>query len=83
MDGNALVRFLEIDPVILRPIAIQLFSLALNHAKPLRIKMIQILGQNLELCQQLKLQPFRQRGYFCRTQFVEDDLEHRSVKRLK
>ena len=35
MDGDAFVGFLEIDPVIFRPIAIQLFSLALNQAKPL------------------------------------------------
>jgi hypothetical protein len=59
MDGDALVSFLEIDPVIFRPIAIQLLSLALDYAKPLRIKVVQILGQNLELCQQFKLQPFR------------------------
>ena len=80
MDGDAFVRFLEIDPVIFRPIAIQLFALALNHAKPLRIEMVQIFGQNLELCEQLKLQFLWQRRYLARTQLVEDDLEHGLLK---
>src|SRR4029453_7735633 len=73
---DAFVCLRKINAVIFRPIAIQLFSLTLDHAKPLRIKVVQILGQNLELCQQHKLQPFREGGYFRRAQFVEDDLEH-------
>jgi hypothetical protein len=76
MDRDALVASLKIDPVISRAIAIQLFALALDHAKALQVKMIEVLRQNLELSQQIKLQFFRQRRYLCRAQFVEDDLEH-------
>src|SRR5438552_1021094 len=77
MDFDALVGLCEINPVILRAITIQLFPLALDHAKALRVEMIQILRQNLELGQQLELQFFRQRRDLGRAQLIEDDLEHR------
>src|SRR6476620_1460516 len=58
MHFDAFLGLGEVNTVILRAIAIQLFPLALDHAKAPGIELIQIFGQNLKLGQQLKLQPF-------------------------
>src|SRR5437762_2640713 len=44
MDGDAFIGLREINAIVLRPVAIQLFPLTLDHAKPLRIEMIQVFG---------------------------------------
>src|SRR5881296_4632399 len=51
MDFDALVGLCEINPVILRAITIQLFPLALDHAKALRVELLaqfQILPEDLD-----------------------------------
>src|SRR5205814_2753687 len=40
--------------------------------------MVEVLGQNLKLIQQIELQRFRQRRNLRGTEFVKDDLEHSS-----
>src|SRR6266496_288792 len=76
IDLDTFVGLREINTVIFRAITIQFFPRALDHAKPLRIELIQILRQNLELRQQLKLQLLRERGDLGGAQFIKNNLEH-------
>src|SRR2546423_9875506 len=83
MDPDAFRRSLEIDPVFLRAIPMQLLSFALDHAEPAAVEVIEVLGKDLEFRQQFELQRLRQRRHFRRAQLVEDDLEHGWVTAMK
>src|SRR5215211_2967218 len=76
MNRNSFVAFLEINPVIFCTVAVQLFSLALDHAKPSFVQTVQIRGENLKFCKQLELQPFRQGRHFGGAQLIKNDLKH-------
>ena len=68
--------FLEVDAVILRAIAVQLFPLALDHPELALVELVQIGRENLKLRQQIELQSLRQSRHFGGAQLIEDDLEH-------
>src|ERR1700759_1935056 len=76
---DALGAALEVNPVIVGSIAIKTFSFSLDNAESLGIKAVQIIGQKLEFGEQLQLKFFWNSGHFGRTDFVEDDLIHKSV----
>ena len=73
---DALGGTLEINPVIANAITKELFSVALDDAKPLRIGFVPILGEHLKVCQKIQLQRSGERSHFGSTYLVEDDLKH-------
>ncbi len=76
MNGDPLSASLEVDPVILGAITMELLSVAFDDPEFASVQIIQICRQNFEFRQQFELERLRQSGHLGCAQFVEDDLEH-------
>src|SRR5260221_3638232 len=76
MQGHALGTALEINAVIFRPVTMQLFALAFDHAEAAVVEVVEFFGENLKLGEQIELKSLRQRRHLRRAQLVKDDLEH-------
>ena len=76
MHDDAFLHALEINPVILGPIAQELFAFPLQHAKAGRVEIIQVVGKHFELSKEIQLQILGEGGHFPGAQFIEDNLKH-------
>jgi hypothetical protein len=76
MDEDTFWTPLEIDPVIVRSVAIEFLALALDGAERPGVKLIQIVRQELEIRQELELQLFWDPGHLRGADLVKDDLVH-------
>ena len=76
VNQQARVDPLEIDPVLLRAIAVQVALLAMELAELIRIGLVKVFGQEIEFAQNLELEHFRQLRQLGGAAVVEDDLEH-------
>jgi hypothetical protein len=81
VHGNAFLAPVEVDAVVLCPIAEQPLPIALQDAKFLLVQLVEVFRQELEFGQQVELEVLGQRGHFGGADFIEDDLEH-SGRRL-
>src|SRR5580693_1833552 len=82
VDQDTLRAALEVNPVIVGSIAIETFSFPLNDAESLGIEAVKVIGQKLELSEQLQLKFFGDSGHLGGTDFVEDDLIHKVSSRV-
>ena len=76
MDEQARLDALEINPVFLRAVAVQIALFAMELAEFFRISLIEVLGQEIEFTEDLQLKHLGQVGQFGGAAIVEDDLEH-------
>ena len=76
VHDDPFARALEIDAMILGAIAKELFTLALQDAEAGRIEIIDVVGQDFELREEIQLEILRQRGHFAGAKFVEHNLKH-------
>lgn len=75
---NAIWVFLKINAVITGSAAVERVPVPAYLPEATAIEILQILGKNLELHQQLQLQILRQRSHFGRADFGKDRLKHTS-----
>lgn len=80
MDDNILVLEIKVDSVVFRTIAVQLHTFVLYVPEPVAIHVFQIIGRYLELTQEFKLRQRVKLGNLGRTDFIEDNLEHRTSR---
>ena len=71
----------EINPVIARTITIEFLSVAFDGAEPVGIEVIEVFGQDLKFREQIELKLFGKLRHFRGANFVEDNLEHRTVEK--
>jgi len=71
--------FLKIDAVITGSATVERVPVTAYLPEATAIEVLQILGKNLELHQQLQLQILRQRRHFGRADFGKDRLKHAST----
>ena len=76
MDQESRLGPLEINPVLLGPVPIQMALFAIEFAELLRIGLVEILRQEVELAEDLQLEQLGQMGQFGGAAVVEDNLEH-------
>jgi hypothetical protein len=67
---------LEINPVFLGAIAIQMALLAFELAEFFGVGLVEVLGKEVEFAEDLQLEQLGQMGQFAGAAVVEDDLEH-------
>ena len=76
MDEQARLGALEINPVFLGAVAVEIAFLAMELAEFIGIGLVEVLGQEIEFAQDLQLEHFGQVGQLAGATVVEDDLEH-------
>lgn len=76
MDEQARLDALEINPVFLGAIAVEIALLAMELAEFIGIGPVEVLGQKIEFAQDLQLEHFGQVGQFGGAAIVENNLEH-------
>ena len=76
MDEQARLGALEINPILLGAIAVQMALFAFELAEFIGIGLVEVLGQEIEFAENLQLKQFGQMGQFGGAAVVEDNLEH-------
>jgi uncharacterized heparinase superfamily protein len=76
MDENPLGMALEIDAVIAAAKAVQRASITLNLAEVGSFEEVEIIRQDLELGQQVKLEILGKGAHLSRTCGIKNDLKH-------
>src|SRR5215469_8551030 len=76
VDENTFRTPLEIDPVIVRAVAVESLALALDGAERPGVKLIQVVRQESEIRQELELQLFWDLCHFRGADLIKDDLVH-------
>ncbi len=78
MDEEACLGALEINPVFLGTIAVQVALFAVELAEFFGISLVEVLRQEVEFAEDLQLEELGQVGQFAGAAVVKDDLKHGS-----